>query len=154
MLRGDEVPAWGRTKLSPHQTGFNDVLALAQLGGRAPAHLTAIGVQPLVLDDFGGSLRPAVKARMMLKAFDINVLPMTADIERIVRALEQTLRDRLRQGKCVGLDGAQPDVEAVAAQVFIPLTVGGGIRTLEDIRRLLSAGCDGRKHRCQRFRRC
>ncbi len=33
-------------------------------------------------------------------------------------------------------------VEAVAAQVFIPLTVGGGIRTLEDIRRLLLAGAD------------
>ncbi len=33
-------------------------------------------------------------------------------------------------------------VEAVAAQVFIPLTVGGGIRTLADIRRLLNAGAD------------
>lgn len=35
-----------------------------------------------------------------------------------------------------------PVVEAVAAQVFIPLTVGGGIRTLEDMRRLLNAGAD------------
>ncbi len=35
-----------------------------------------------------------------------------------------------------------PVVEAVAAQVFIPLTVGGGVRTLEDIRRLLNAGAD------------
>jgi cyclase len=33
-------------------------------------------------------------------------------------------------------------VEAVAAQVFIPLTVGGGIRTVEDIRRMLNAGAD------------
>ena len=33
-------------------------------------------------------------------------------------------------------------VEAVASQVFIPLTVGGGIRSLEDIRRLLNAGAD------------
>lgn len=33
-------------------------------------------------------------------------------------------------------------VEAIAAQVFIPLTVGGGIRTLEDIRRMLNAGAD------------
>ena len=33
-------------------------------------------------------------------------------------------------------------VEAVAAQVFIPLTVGGGIRSLEDIRRMLNAGAD------------
>ena len=33
-------------------------------------------------------------------------------------------------------------VERTAAQCFIPLTVGGGIRTLEDIRRLLKAGAD------------
>ena len=33
-------------------------------------------------------------------------------------------------------------VEAVAAQVFIPLTVGGGVRTVEDVRRLLNAGAD------------
>ena len=33
-------------------------------------------------------------------------------------------------------------IEAVAAQVFIPLTVGGGIRRVEDVRRLLSAGAD------------
>ncbi len=33
-------------------------------------------------------------------------------------------------------------VEEVAGQVFIPLTVGGGIRTVEDIRRLLNAGAD------------
>lgn len=39
-------------------------------------------------------------------------------------------------------DTLVPVVEAVAAQVFIPLTVGGGVRTLEDIRRLLNAGAD------------
>ncbi|CUB02714.1 imidazole glycerol phosphate synthase subunit HisF [Marinomonas fungiae] len=33
-------------------------------------------------------------------------------------------------------------VEAIAAEVFIPLTVGGGIRTCEDIRRMLNAGAD------------
>lgn len=33
-------------------------------------------------------------------------------------------------------------VEAVASQVFIPLTVGGGIRTVDDIRRMLNAGAD------------
>jgi cyclase len=33
-------------------------------------------------------------------------------------------------------------VRRTAEQVFMPLTVGGGIRTLEDIRQLLSAGCD------------
>jgi cyclase len=33
-------------------------------------------------------------------------------------------------------------VEQVAGEIFIPLTVGGGIRTLEDIRRMLNAGAD------------
>jgi len=33
-------------------------------------------------------------------------------------------------------------VEEVAAQVFIPLTVGGGVRRVEDVRRLLNAGAD------------
>ncbi|MEZ5546946.1 MAG: imidazole glycerol phosphate synthase subunit HisF [Pseudomonadales bacterium] len=33
-------------------------------------------------------------------------------------------------------------VEEIASQVFIPLTVGGGIRALEDIRRMLNAGAD------------
>ena len=33
-------------------------------------------------------------------------------------------------------------IEQVAAQVFIPLTVGGGVRRVEDVRRLLNAGAD------------
>lgn len=33
-------------------------------------------------------------------------------------------------------------VEEMASEVFIPLTVGGGVRTLEDVRRLLNAGAD------------
>jgi cyclase len=35
-----------------------------------------------------------------------------------------------------------PIIEAVASQVFIPLTVGGGVRSVEDVRRLLNAGAD------------
>jgi len=33
-------------------------------------------------------------------------------------------------------------IEAVAAEVFIPLTVGGGVRSVQDVRRLLNAGAD------------
>jgi cyclase len=35
-----------------------------------------------------------------------------------------------------------PIIEAVADQVFIPLTVGGGVRSVDDVRRLLNAGAD------------
>ena len=41
-----------------------------------------------------------------------------------------------------GRDLILPVLEAVAAQVFIPLTVGGGVRSVDDVRRLLNAGAD------------
>ena len=51
-------------KLSPHQLGFNDVLALARFHERAPEAIVAIGVQPVTLDDFGGSLSEPVRTRL------------------------------------------------------------------------------------------
>jgi hydrogenase maturation protease len=64
-VEGDAVPRFlGAKKMSLHQTGFQEVLALAELlDGRLP-QLLLIGVQPEALDDFGGSLRPAVKAQI------------------------------------------------------------------------------------------
>jgi cyclase len=41
-----------------------------------------------------------------------------------------------------GRDLILPIIEAVASEVFIPLTVGGGVRTVADVRRLLNAGAD------------
>ena len=44
-------------------------------------------------------------------------------------------------------------VEQVAEQVFIPFTVGGGVRSVEDVRRLLRAGCrQGLVQHCRRQR--
>lgn len=64
-VEGDEVPAFlGAKKISLHQTGFQEVLAMAAMMGEAPAHQLLIGVQPVELEDFGGSLRPEVKARI------------------------------------------------------------------------------------------
>ena len=40
------------------------------------------------------------------------------------------------------LERLEAEVEAVAAQVFIPMTVGGGVRSVADVRRLLNAGAD------------
>jgi len=42
----------------------------------------------------------------------------------------------------LGRDTIVDVVERVARELFIPLTVGGGIRTLDDISRLLNVGCD------------
>ena len=41
-----------------------------------------------------------------------------------------------------GRDLILPIIEAVACKVFIPLTVGGGVREVSDVRRLLNAGAD------------
>jgi hydrogenase maturation protease len=64
-IEGDEVPAFlGAKKMSLHQTGFQEVLAMAQMLGDYPEHLLLIGVQPAQLEDFGGSLTPPVKAQI------------------------------------------------------------------------------------------
>lgn len=64
VLRETDFALWSATKISPHQTGINDVLASAALLGHAPERTTVIGVQPAVLDDYGGSLSDAVRARV------------------------------------------------------------------------------------------
>ncbi len=64
VLKDGEVPRWGARKMSPHQNGFNDILALAQLHARSPDTVVAVGVQPVTLDDFGGSLTAPVRDRL------------------------------------------------------------------------------------------
>lgn len=65
IVEGDEVPAFmGAKKMSLHQTGFQEVIATAQLLGRCPERLVLIGCQPVELEDYGGGLRPAVAARI------------------------------------------------------------------------------------------
>jgi len=71
----------GAKKMSMHQTGFQEVLSSAQLTDDLPESLVLIGVQPELLDDFGGSLRDSVKrqipaalalAREVLDQWDIS----------------------------------------------------------------------------------
>ena len=65
LIEGDAVPKYlGAKKVSLHQTGFQEVLAMAEMLGGYPQHLLLVGVQPAQLDDYGGSLRPPVKARI------------------------------------------------------------------------------------------
>ena len=65
LVHGDEVPKFlGAKKVSLHQTGFQEVLAMAEMLGDYPEHLLLIGVQPVLLEDYGGSLSSEVKAQM------------------------------------------------------------------------------------------
>ncbi len=58
LIEGEDVPKFmGAKKMSLHQTGFQEVLAMAEILGQYPQHLLLIGVQPVQLEDFGGSLR-------------------------------------------------------------------------------------------------
>lgn len=65
IVEGDEVPRFlGAKKMSLHQTGFQEVLALASLNGHLPEAIVLIGVQPEELDDFGGPLRACVATQI------------------------------------------------------------------------------------------
>jgi hydrogenase maturation protease len=65
LVENDEVPRFmGAKKMSLHQTGFQEVLMLALLTEQYPREVLLIGCQPEELDDYGGSLRPVVRAAM------------------------------------------------------------------------------------------
>lgn len=60
-LVDDEIPLALETKLSPHQVGMKDLLAVARLMGHLPDKIVLIGIQPLQLE-LGTELTPPVKA--------------------------------------------------------------------------------------------
>ncbi|MCV6612769.1 MAG: HyaD/HybD family hydrogenase maturation endopeptidase [Amphritea sp.] len=63
VVHGDAVPKFmGAKQMSLHQTGFQEVLAMAEFTGSYPKHLLLVGCQPVELEDFGGSLREPVRA--------------------------------------------------------------------------------------------
>lgn len=65
QVENEDVPRFmGAKKMSLHQTGFQEVLMLALLTERYPREVLLIGCQPEELEDYGGSLRPVVKAAM------------------------------------------------------------------------------------------
>jgi len=102
-VEGDEVPKFlGAKKISLHQTGFQEVLAMAEMLGDYPEHLLLIGVQPVELEDYGGSLRPAVKAQIgpaidlalaFLAEHGVSVSPRNdaLDEDDTIASLEMTL---------------------------------------------------------------
>lgn len=65
LVEDEDVPKFlGAKKMSLHQTGFQEVLALAQLTGKYPRRVVLIGCQPEELEDYGGSLRASVREAM------------------------------------------------------------------------------------------
>jgi hydrogenase maturation protease len=97
-VEGDEVPKFlGAKKVSLHQTGFQEVLAMAEMLGDYPDHLLLLGVQPVELEDYGGSLRDEVKAQID-PAIEM-VLAYLADFGVEARRRDQQIQpDTLAQG--------------------------------------------------------
>lgn len=78
VIRNEDVPAFmGAKKMSLHQTGFQDVIATAQLLDRCPPQMVLIGCQPVELEDYGGGLRPEVAARIA-PAIDLALAELAA----------------------------------------------------------------------------
>jgi len=61
-MSGDEIPVVMETKLSPHQMGLKDLLAVAMLQGYSPPEMVLVGIQPENID-LGLELSPKVSAR-------------------------------------------------------------------------------------------
>ncbi len=65
LVEDEDVPRFmGAKKMSLHQTGFQEVLSLAQLTDQFPDKVLLVGCQPEELDDYGGSLRPCVRVAL------------------------------------------------------------------------------------------
>lgn len=87
-----------------------------------------------------------VTAGRVVKGINFNELRDAGDPVEIARRYDAQGADEITfldiTASSDGRDLILPIIEAVASQVFIPLTVGGGVRVVEDIRRLLNAGAD------------
>lgn len=75
-LRGRELPIALQTKISPHQMGLKDLLAVSELMGHSPKEMVLIGVQPGSIEMEIG-LTPEVEAQ--LDSLISNVLSELAD---------------------------------------------------------------------------
>ncbi len=65
VVENDDIPAFvAGKKMSLHQAGLQDVIACAKLLGDCAQNMLLVGVQPVELEDYGGSLRPAVRDRI------------------------------------------------------------------------------------------
>ncbi|MDR3737006.1 MAG: HyaD/HybD family hydrogenase maturation endopeptidase [Acidobacteriaceae bacterium] len=62
-MAGEQVPAFFKTKLSPHQVGLSDVLAALRFKGTAPGSIVLIGVQPKCME-LGMELSPEVQTSL------------------------------------------------------------------------------------------
>ena len=94
--------------MSLHQNSFSEVLALAEIRGHLPAHIALVGLQPVQLDDYGGSLTdiartqlPAAEQAALTQLAAWGIAPQTIDETRCLNyeclSLENYEGVRIRQ---------------------------------------------------------
>jgi hydrogenase maturation protease len=122
--RGEDVPRLMFPKqMSLHQTGFQDVLGLAELLGQTPDEIVLIGVQPGELEDYGGSLSAAVRPQVepavaravaVLASWGISLAPGTDAHAQPDRALSLVAYE---QGRPSAADACREGDERVLARL-------------------------------------
>ena len=106
---GERIPAYlSAKKMSLHQNSFSEVLALADIRGHLPAHIALVGLQPAMLDDYGGSLSelareqlPAAEQAALAQLAAWGIVPQPANESRCLNydclSMENYEGVRLRQ---------------------------------------------------------
>lgn len=106
---GERIPAYlSAKKMSLHQNSFSEVLALADIRGHLPAHIALVGLQPAMLDDYGGSLSelareqlPAAEQAALAQLAAWGIVPQPANESRCLNydclSMENYEGIRLRQ---------------------------------------------------------
>jgi len=108
VARDDEVPLlMGGNKMSLHQVGVNDIFASLELLGHKPDHLTVVGIKPVQLADYGGSLTDEVRAQVPaalqlgieeLRRWGVEVTERTGGAARDV-VISAITQDRYESGR-------------------------------------------------------
>lgn len=89
-LIGEELPVALETKLSPHQMGLKDLLAVSELMGHSPGEMVLIGVQPGCIE-MGVEMTADVDA-----VLDEMISKVLSELERFEICFESTLEPSIR----------------------------------------------------------
>jgi len=114
VIRDDKVPNFmGCKKVSLHQTGFQEVLSTAKLMESYPKNIALIGVQPELIEDFGGSLTPKVEEQLencieiaveIVKSWGVDVIKRPEpELSLVQKELDKTKYEQERPSEDVAL---------------------------------------------------
>jgi hydrogenase maturation protease len=110
LVEDDAIPAFvGAHKMSLHQAGLQDVIACARLLGGCAQRMMLVGVQPVELEDYGGSLRPAVRQRIS-RALDIAADYLSGHGFSLVERTDEAAGNVITPGlDLTSYEGGRPD---------------------------------------------